>query len=121
MFCVGGNNHLFSDDNPETTLKGLGYKDRKTAIHSIKKIEETFSRMRNEQKVNTYSPNNLRPRAFLDSKKAIERYYLKQKMYRILALLNRLKVTKKPNTEAMELFQKWMKEYRVQMDKLLGK
>ena len=32
---------LYSDNNPNTTIKGFGYKDKKTAIATIKKIEKT--------------------------------------------------------------------------------
>lgn len=32
---------LYSDNNPNTTIKGFGYKDKKTAIATIKKVEKT--------------------------------------------------------------------------------
>jgi hypothetical protein len=77
----GGNLQLFTDDNPETTLKGLGFKNKEKVIESISLIEYTFSKLRDKQVVNTCSPEFLRPRYYLDSKEIIEKFYLQQKMY----------------------------------------
>ena len=30
---------LYTDDNPETTLKGLGFKNKTIAIATVKKVE----------------------------------------------------------------------------------
>lgn len=32
---------LYSNNNPKTTIKGFGYKDKKTALETIKKVEKT--------------------------------------------------------------------------------
>ena len=34
--------NLYTDDNPETTLKGLGFKNKEIAIKSIKIVENYF-------------------------------------------------------------------------------
>ena len=45
---------LYSDNNPNTTIKGFGYKDKKTAIATIKKIEKTkFNKLYKWQVINT--------------------------------------------------------------------
>ena len=36
-------NNLFTDDNPKTTLKGLGFSNLNRAKLSIKKVEEYFN------------------------------------------------------------------------------
>ena len=123
--CSGGDLHLFTNDNPETTLKGLGFKNKEIAIQSIIKIESTFSILRDKQKINTCSPKNLRPRYFLDSEKIIDKFYLQQKMYRVLGLLNRAKIVshrypKNDILEAIEILQKWMDEYRIIIQKYSG-
>ncbi len=119
---LGGNNHLFSNDNPATTLRGLGFKNKDIALQSIQKIEEVFSRLRDKQKINTCSPKFLRPRYLLDSEAIIEKYYLHQKMYRVLALLNRANTVKyrypkEGIIEAIEVFRQWMKEYHILIQK----
>lgn len=125
MVNIGGDFHLFTDNHPETTLKNLGFKNRQKAVESILKIEKTFSYMRDIQKINTCSPENLRPRYFLDSKKIIEKFYLQQKMYRVLGLLNRAKIlvlryAKTDILEAIEILQKWLDEYKVKIQKYSG-
>ena len=115
--CLGGDLHLFTNDNPETTLKGLGFKNKEKALESIALIEITFSKLRDEQILNTCSPLNLRPRYLLDSKEAIEKFYLQQKMYRVLGLLNRAKIIynkypKESLLEAISVLEEWMGEYR---------
>jgi hypothetical protein len=108
--------HLFTDDNPETTLKGLGFKTREKTIKSIKLIEDTFSNLKKNQQINTCSPLNLRPRYILDSQRAIEKFYLQQKMYRVLGLLNRAKTIysrypKDTLKESIQILKNWMNEY----------
>ncbi len=121
----GGDKHLFSDDNPETTLKGLGFKNKQKAIDSIILIEKTFSDMRDKQRIHGCSPKKLRPRYYLDTKEAVEKFYLQQKMYRVLGLLNRAKMIsyrypKEDILEAIEVLQKWMDEYREIIKKYIG-
>lgn len=118
--CLGGNLNLFTDDNPETTLKGLGFKNKEKAIESIETIEFIFSKLKVEQIVNTCSPEFLRPRYYLDSKEIIEKFYLQQKMYRVLGLLNRAKIVsnrypKNDILEAIDVLERWMDEYKVKI------
>jgi len=110
-------NNLFTNDNPETTIKGLSFKTKKDTIMSIHKIESIFNNLKKHQKINQYSPPNLKPITYFDTKKSIEKYYLKQKMYRILGLLNRAKVIYKryPNNElkgSISILQSWMDDYK---------
>ena len=42
---------LYTDNNKNTTLKGLGYKDKQTAIRTTRKVEIYFNYMIFEQKV----------------------------------------------------------------------
>lgn len=34
--------NLYTDDNPETTVKGVGFKDEKTALNTIKIAKKNF-------------------------------------------------------------------------------
>lgn len=36
----GGNNRLYTDDNPKTTIKGTGYSDKKKALKTLKLISK---------------------------------------------------------------------------------
>ena len=36
------NNELYSDKNPETTIKGLGFKNEQKAKDTLKKIKKKF-------------------------------------------------------------------------------
>lgn len=110
-------NHLFTDDNPETTLKGLGFKTPKKALESIIKVEEYFDKLEYEQKLDNYTPENVRPRQYIKTMKEKHRYYSKQKMYRILGLLNRAKVIyKKTNSknifDSIQILEDWMDNYK---------
>lgn len=109
--------HLFTDDNPETTLKGLGFKTPEKTIESIEKIEEYFNNLEKNQPLNSYTPNNVRPKQYLQTKSEIHYYYCKQKMYRILGLLNRAKVVyKKTGSDkilaSIHILMDWMDEYK---------
>ena len=42
---------LYTNDNPKTTIKGLGFKNKKTAIETIKIVEEVFNNMMKNQKI----------------------------------------------------------------------
>ena len=109
--------NLFTDDNPKTTIKGLGFKDIKTTKNSIKIINNHFDELKVKQKINSYTPKNLLPKQFITNKKEIIIFYDKQKMYRILALLNRAKVIYKiyPTNElnkSIQILLVWMKKYK---------
>ncbi|MEX0594959.1 MAG: hypothetical protein WD512_00540 [Candidatus Paceibacterota bacterium] len=119
---IGGNYHLFTDDNKETTLHGLGFSTLDKSKKSIKKIERYYDSMKNNQKLNKYSPKNVRPRVYFLSKEEIEKYYAIQKMYRILGLVNRAKTIfqRYPSIElekSIKLFQTWMIRYHKNMIK----
>lgn len=122
MNYLGGDLHLFTDDNPETTLKGLGFKTLDKTKNSIVLIEKTFSNLRDKQEIGGCSPNNLRPKVFLETSKHIDKFYLQQKMYRILGLLNRAKIIYKryPSDElkkSIELLEEWMADYHISIKK----
>lgn len=107
--------NLFTDDNPETTIKGLGFKTPDITKKSIAKIEYLINQMKKKQKLGDYSPKNLRPRTLLDSKEKINKYFYTQKLYRILGLLNRAKVVYKryPNKDlqqSIKLLLSWIKK-----------
>lgn len=38
------NQRLYTDDNPETTIEGLGFKDESTANQSIQKLEDLIKK-----------------------------------------------------------------------------
>jgi hypothetical protein len=108
---------LFTDDNPKTTLHGLSFKNVINTKKSIKNIDQYFNKIKNEQKINDYSPKNLLPKMFLQTIKEINSYYKKQKLYRILGLLNRAKVIYKryPNNElymSIKLLSKQLIKYK---------
>ena len=110
--------NLFTDDNPKTTIKGLGFKDVKTTKKSIKNINNHFDELKVKQKINSYTPKNLLPKQFITNKKEIIIFYNKQKMYRILGLLNRAKVVYKiyPNSElkkSIQILNLWMEKYKL--------
>lgn len=109
---------LYTDDNPKTTLKGLGFKNKEKAEETIKKVEEYFENMKKKQKKNSWTPDNVLPKKYLKTNKEINDYYQLQKMYRILGMNNRakgmLKNTKNNDNlkEAIKVFDKWMKKYK---------
>ena len=109
--------NLFTDDNPKTTIKGLGFKNIQITKKSIQLINNHFNSLKKSQKINDYTPKNLLPRHFVTNKKEIIIFYDKQKMYRILALLNRAKVIYKiyPTNElnkSIQILLIWMKKYK---------
>jgi plasmid stabilization system protein ParE len=112
--------NLFTDDNPETTLHGLGFKNKETAVRSIKRIETHFNKLRDQQQIPGNSPHNLRPRTFLSDNKNRYRFYQRQKMTRVIGLLNRakslVKRTHRPQkikefNQAIEVLEGWMDCY----------
>ena len=112
---------LYSDTNKRTTLKGLGFKNKEIAKHSINKINLYFDNLYFNQKIPNYSSNKTLPKKYLSTKKEACMYYSTQKMYRVLALLNRAKsmldrienVNSIHNIEeAINVFEKWMSKYQ---------
>ncbi len=111
------NNRLYTDDNLEFTIEGLSYKNRKSAINSIEKIDLILDRIAKSIGINSCSPNYLHPRYYLETEVHIEKFILIQKMYRILALNNRAKVLYKKTLnrelgDAIDVFTIWLKEYK---------
>ena len=112
--------NLYTDDNPKTTLKGLGFKNKDKAIETIYKVEKYFDNLMREQGIPGYTPPNVLPKIYLMNKEESYKYYLKQKMYRILGMMNRAKGMlnkvsdeKKQNfKEAISVFEIWMNKYK---------
>ena len=110
--------NLYTDDNPKTTLKGLGFKNKEIAIKSIKIVENYFDQMYARQKIPGITPDNVLPKQMLNSKKDAKKYYKKQKMYRILGMSNRAKgmVDKIANNinikQAIQIYEKWLLKYK---------
>lgn len=111
--------NLYTDDNPETTLKGLGFKNKIIALETIIKVENHFDMMQTSQNVPGITPNNVKPREFINNESELKQYYQKQKMYRILGMLNRAKgmihrVKDASNIkQAIDVFEIWMKSYKM--------
>ncbi len=109
---------LYTNNNPKTTIKGLGFKNKKTAIETIKIVEEVFNNMMMNQKIPGYSPKNTLPRKFLHNQKENKLYYKNQKIFRILGMNNRAKgmVNKVKNNkdikDAIKIFNKWLSDYK---------
>ena len=109
--------NLYTDDNPETTIKGLGFKNKNKALETIKTVEKYFDIMIKNQVIPSFTPHNVRPKQYINNKKEAEEYYKKQKMYRILGMLNRAKgminrvKNKKGIMEAISVFEIWMDNY----------
>lgn len=112
--------NLYTDDNPHTTLSGLGFKNKQKAITTIKLVEEYFEIMKNQQLIPGYTPINVLPKEYITSKEESNKYYDKQKMYRILGMSNRAKgmlhrVKYTQNLqEAIIVFEKWLHQYKIQ-------
>ena len=111
--------NLYTDDNPETTLKGLGFKNKTIAMETVKKVENYFDAMKSKQSVPGLTPSNVRPQEFISNETELDEYYQKQKMYRILGMLNRAKgmIHRVKNTtnikQAINIFEKWMNIYKM--------
>jgi hypothetical protein len=114
------NLNLFTDDNPETTLHGLGFKNQETAVNSLERIETHFNNLRSQQSVPGDSPINLRPRQYLSTKKDVYVFYQRQKMTRVIGLLNRakslIKRTRRAKKihdfqQAIYILEDWMEAY----------
>ena len=109
-------NKLYTDDNPKTTLKGLGFKNKNIAKSTIQKVEEYFNNMIRIQlqTIPSYTPDNVLPKKYLASKDETIKYYRNQKMYRILGMRNRAKgmlhrvKDNKDFKGAMKIFDEWL-------------
>ena len=109
---------LYTDNNKNTTLKGLGYKDKQTAIRTIRKVEIYFNYMMSKQKVPGWTPDNVLPKKYIKNSSENKKYYSIQKMYRILGMSNRAKgmvnrVKKNKGLEdAIRVFKVWLDNYK---------
>jgi len=81
--AAGINIHLYSDDHPETTLKGTGFKDAATAHRTIKLVEQNKPRNRQIWTINAMY------------------YRAKHHPSQTLSMRN-----------AMKVFEVWLEEYR---------
>lgn len=110
--------NLYTDDNPQTTLKGLGFKNKESAINTIKTVENYFNNMLEKQIIPGYTPNNVLPKKYLENNQQKYQYYQTQKMYRILGMLNRARgminkiKNKKYMNQAIIIFENWMNKYK---------
>lgn len=84
----GINIHLYSDDHPETTLKGTGFKDAVTALRTIELVTKNKPRNRQIWTINAMY------------------YRAKHHPYQTPSM-----------REAMEIFQSWMDEYKAKKGK----
>ena len=91
---------LYDDANPSTTLNDLGFRDKKTAIDSVKKNQKLYKK----QKIPAYSSNKTLPKKYIKNKEDSYKYYRSQTVYRILGLLNRAKsmITRIKNKESIK-------------------
>lgn len=113
-------NNLFTDDNPKTTLKGLGFKTPEISKQSIKLVEEYFNSRLKKQKI-PGTPKNLLPTQRLNDREESIRYFANQKMTRILGLANRAKsVIKNTNNKikqenlqaSIDILENWIDKHR---------
>ena len=110
------NMNLYTNDNPITTLKGLGFKNKETALDTINKVESYFNNLLSKQKIPGFTPKNVLPKKKLDTNEDAIKYYQTQKLYRILGMMNRAKgmihrvnKEKQKNFEqAIKVFKKWI-------------
>lgn len=118
--------NLYTDDNPQTTLGGLGYRDVDAALETIERVETHFDRLLTEQIVPGWTPENVLPREYLSNGSECQAYYKKQKMYRILGMRNRAvgmvdrlknEARQKEMQEAIVVFDEWLRLYRESLRK----
>lgn len=108
--------NLYTDNNPKTTLNGLGFKDKKVALETINIVEKYFNKLNKKQKINSWTPKNTLPKKYITSKEDKNNYYNNQKKFRILGMRNRAKgMIKRVNNnknllEAIKVFDKWLKK-----------
>jgi hypothetical protein len=112
--------NLFTDDNPETTLHGLGFKNKGVALASLDMIENHFNYLYKKQKIPSMSPKNIRPKEYLDNPNSALVFFQRHKMTRVIGLLNRakslIKRTLNPDKimdmgEAIHVLGNWMTSY----------
>lgn len=113
--------NLFTNDNPETTIKGLGFKTPQITKLSIKKINRYMDIRCEYQQIPGY-PIQLLPHTYLNTKKEAKHYYRNQKMTRVLGLLNRATsvikrtkdIIKRGEIEkSIEILRNWVNENRI--------
>lgn len=113
--------NLYTDDNPNTTIKGLGFKNKQKALETIQIVENYFNKINKMQDLPGFTPDNLLPKIYLTNIQQKNNYYKKQKMYRILAMNNRAKgmlpnINNKNKIKdfmkAIKCFDKWLKNYK---------
>jgi hypothetical protein len=110
--------NLFTDDDTTFTIQETGFKNATIAKKSIIKINKTFNSIKKQINIPGPSPDFLNPKTFLKNKTELDFFIEKQKMYRVLALLNRAKVVfrKTPNIniqKAIKIFEDWMMAYKM--------
>ena len=49
--------NLYTDDNPQTTLKGLGFKNKLKALQTITRVESYFDKMFKSQVIPGWTPH----------------------------------------------------------------
>ena len=110
--------HLYTDDNPKTTLKGLGFKNKEKAQKTIILVEKYFNDLRKNQTIPGWTPSNVLPKKYIENKKECFRYYQKQKLYRILGMANRARGMKNKASDrsgildAISIFEEWLNVYK---------
>tara|TARA_B100000925_G_scaffold291256_1_gene278691 strand:+ start:80 stop:595 length:516 start_codon:yes stop_codon:yes gene_type:complete len=109
--------NLYTDDNPETTLKGLGFKNALKALETIRIVEKYFDKLEKSQKIPGFTPKCVLPKTYINNKIESKKYYQKQKLYRILGMQNRAKgmVNRIKNNKnillAIDIFQNWLDKH----------
>ena len=109
--------NLYTDDNPETTLKGLGFKNALKALETIRIVEKYFDKLEKSQNIPGFTPKCVLPKTYINTKLESKKYYQKQKLFRILGMQNRAKgmVKRIKNNKnillAIDIFQNWLDKY----------
>lgn len=75
--------NLYTDNNPETTIKGLGFKNAEKAIHTLDKIKNKNIIYQKQVVITMYNRAKFHPYRNKDMEKA------------------------------MKIFEKWMKKYKI--------
>ena len=60
--------NLYTDDNPKTTLQGLGFKNKEKAINTIKTVEKYFDLLKKKQSIPGYTSKNVLPKVKIINK-----------------------------------------------------
>lgn len=112
---------LYNDQNKNTTVKGLRFKDKSAAKNTIKIVDSHFKKLKEKQKIPGHTPDNLLPRRYLSNRNELRDYYNTQAMYRILAMRNRaysmLDRTENEDSidnlsDAVDIFDDWLDKYK---------